>query len=279
MIHEGKIIANLPTIDPKLIPVVTKGVGNLNSIYHHKLLRYECKMGFENWIHERPDARVLRFERGCTEIAECLGLKSNRAIDEIKALLTAQAYMQFKFDDGSSGNLIVLRNFRSKGCNRDDGVEIVLGTQLLPHYTFQTSKQGRLLIPVPDILLLPLVSSSNYHAGQALLQMMVMEEFTEHSMEFEEVGSITIDQEQWERFAKEVALPESVFKQTLDRWIQDGNDQPRFLIKLGANKYALGDAYKKETEFLKHQGSIRRQRQKDGERSAARRQNRKNQES
>ena len=273
MTHEGKIIATLPTIDPRLLHVVTKGVGNLNSIYHHKLIRFECKKGFENWIQEKPDSRVLRFERGCTEIAELIGLSSNRAIEEIKALLTAQAYMQFKFDDGSSGNLIVLRNFRSKGCNRDDGVEIVLGTQLLPHYTFRTTKQQRLLIPVPELP--PLVSSSNYHAGQALLQMMVMEEFTEQSIDFAEHGSIVIEKHKFEQFAKETNLPESVFKQTLDRWNQDGNDLPRFLVKLGSDRYALGEACKREAEFLRQQGFLRKQRQTNGERSANLRKKRK----
>ena len=263
MTHDGKIIATLPTIDPKLLAMVTKGAGSLNSIYHHRLIRFECKTGFENWINSKTDPRVLRFERGCTEITEQLGLTSNKAIEEIKAILVAQAYMHFTFDDESCGNLIVLRNFRSRGCNRDNGVEIVLGTQLLPHYTFQTSKRASLLIPVPDLP--PLVSSSNYHAGQALLQMMVMQEFSEQSIEFAETGSVIILKDKWEKFAKESGLPESVFKQTLARWNQDGDDLPRFLINPEPDRYALGGSYKKEADFLKQQGLLRKQRKKSGE--------------
>ena len=73
MIHEGKVIATLPIIDPKLIPAVTKGAGSFNSWYHHNLIRYECRAGFENWASGEADVRLLKFDRGFTEIVEKLG--------------------------------------------------------------------------------------------------------------------------------------------------------------------------------------------------------------
>ena len=63
-------------------------------------------------------------------------------------------------------------------------------------------------------------------------------------------------------------LRPSVFKQALDRWINDGNDGPRFLNKIENNRYSLGAAYQKEEAFLKDQGFLRIQRKKGGERSA-----------
>lgn len=266
MINSGKIIAIIPTIDQRLMTIVTKGARSLNSIYHHKLIRYECRVGFENWVQKKPDHRILSFERGCSEITEKLGLMSNRATEEIKAILHAQAFMHFNFEDGSSGNLIVLRHFRSRGCNRDDGIEILLGTQLLPHYTFMAPKKERLLIPVPELP--PLVSAPQYHSGQALLQMMIMEEFTEQSIVFVNQRSIEILPEKWREFAKETGLPNSVFMKVMERWVRDGDDGPQFLTKVGPNRYALGDAYKKETQFLESQGALRKSRQRDGERSA-----------
>jgi len=266
MINSGKIIAIIPTIDQRLMTIVTKGAGSLNSIYHHKLIRYECRVGFENWVQNKPDIRVLSFEGGCSEITERLGLTSNRANEEIKAILHAQAFMHFNFEDGSSGNLIALRHFRSRGCNRDDGIEIVLGTQLLPHYTFKAPKKERLLIPVPELP--PLVSAPQYHSGQALLQMMIMEEFTEQSIMFVNQRSIEILPEKWEKFAKETGLPNSVFRKVMERWVRDGDDGPRFLITVDRNHYALGESYKKETQFLECQGALRKSRQRDGELSA-----------
>jgi hypothetical protein len=207
----------------------------------------------------------LRFERGCSEIAERLGLKNNKSIEEIKNILHAQAHLQFHFDDGSSGNLIVLSKFRSSASGREDGIMITLGPQLLPHYTFQTSKRDRLLIPVPDLP--PLISSSNSHASQAALQMLVMQEFADQSIELSEVGSVEITEKTWQDLAKESGLPPSIFKQALDRWLNDGDDGPRFLVEVESGRYSFGPAYQKEEAFLKDQGVLRKQRQKSGEKS------------
>jgi hypothetical protein len=266
VLHDQKIIANLPTIDPKLIPTVTNGIQNLNSLYHHKLIRFECRAGFENWTAGKVDFRLLRFERGCSEIAEHLGLNNNRAIEEIKNILHAQAYLQFHFDDGSSGNLIVLSKFRSSGSGREDGIMITLGPQLSPHYTFETSKKNRLLIPVPNLP--PFISSSNSHASQAALQMLVMRRLSDESIEYAEMGSVEITEKMWHDLAKEAGLPASIFKQTLDRWLNDGDNGPLFLVAAENNRYSLGSAYQKEESFLKEQGLLRKQRQKSGKKSA-----------
>lgn len=268
MVHSGKIIATLPTIDPKLIPVVTKGVGSLNSLYHHRLIRFECKSSFDNWASGNADARLLKFDRGFSEISEKLGFNNRSAANEIKNILHAQAHMHFHFDDGSSGNLIVLSKFRSSQSGREEGIIITLGPQLLPHYTFQTAKKSRLLIPVPELP--PLISSSNSHAAQAALQMLVMQEFADKSIELAEIGSIEISNETWMTLAADAGLSTSVFKQTLDRWVNDGDDGPRFLVK-DNNRYSFGKAYNKEEVFLIEQGHLRKKRQNEGKKSAAKR--------
>ncbi len=272
LLHSQKVIGNLPAIDagipmidPKLMEVIIKGAGSLNSIYHHKLIRFECRLGFENWIARKADIRLLKFERGCSEIAERLGFNNNRSIEEIKNILHAQAYLHFHFDDGSCGNLIVLNKFRASASGREDGIMITLGSQLLPDYTFKTSKRDRLLIPVPDLP--PLISSSNSHASQATLQMLVMRELANQSIALSEVGSIEITNPMWQELAREAGLPASILKQILDCWTQDGDKGPRFLISLGGDRYSLGVAYQKEEAFLKDQGSLRKRRQKSAKKS------------
>ncbi|MES2273226.1 MAG: hypothetical protein V4487_03450, partial [Chlamydiota bacterium] len=269
ILYEGKAVAEIATIDPKLMPIVTKGSRSLNSIYHHKLLRFECKTGFENWAQGKADARVLRFERGETEIAETLGFKFKEAPSIIKSLLHAQAHMNFFFDDGSNGNLVVLRQFRSRTTNREEGVEIVLGTQLMPYYTFQTDRRNRLLVPVPDLP--PLVSAFQFHAGQALLQMLIMEEFTNKSIDLATEGSIEINPERWQAFFKQSGLPESVFRQAIQRWLLDGPDGSRFLIQTAPDRYTLGESYRKEVNFLTTQGLHRKERQLKGKESSKKR--------
>ena len=265
LLHEQKIIANLPTIDPRLIPAVMKGVGSLNSLYHHKLIRFECLTAFENWAAGKPDARLLRFERGYSEISEQLGLKNRQAAAEIKNILHAQAHLNFQFDDKSSGNLIVLSKFRSSTSGREEGIMITLGPQLLPHYTFQTTKRDRLLIPVPSLP--PLISSSNSHASQASLQMLIMQLFGDQSISLAEEGSIEITEKMWTELAKESGLSIALVNPTKDRWINDGDDGPRFLISHDNNRFSFGQAYRKEEEFLIEQGLLRKQRQKSGEKS------------
>lgn len=266
LIHETQVIAKLPTINPNLIQTATKGVGKLSSLYHHKLIRFECRSGFEDWASGKADSRVLRFERGCSEIAQRLELHSNQAIEIIKALLHAQAHLQFSFEDGSSGNLIILNKFRTLSSGREEGIIITLGPQLLPHYTFQTSKKNRLLIPVPELP--PLVASSNSHASQAALQMLLMQMFANKSIELAKRESILISEKEWERMRKEADLPLSIFKQTIDRWLNDGNDGPKFIVKNEIDRYSLGPTYFKEQKFLIDQGILRKKRQKDGEKSA-----------
>lgn len=265
MVHEGKIIATIPTIDPGILRTVTKGAEKLTSFYHHLLIRHECRVGFENWVSGEKDMRVVRYEGGYSEIVKRLGLTSSRAVEEIKNLLHAQAYMNFHFEDGSNGNLIVLSKFRSRKCCRDDGVSIVLGFQLLPHYTFQESRRGKLLIPIPELP--PLISSSNSHAGQAALQMSVMEMFAKQSIEFAENGSIEIREEVWARLSIEAGLSKLILKQTLDRWVNDGDDGPKFLVPKGDNRYSFGPAYQKEETFLKEQGLLRKKNRANGKKA------------
>jgi hypothetical protein len=262
VVYEGKIIAETSLIESQYGALLAKGIQSFGSIYHHKLLRYECQTGYENWIEGKAEPRVIRFERGETEIAEILGFKFKQAPGIIKSLLYAQARMMFHFDDANQGHLIALRKFKSRNTSREEGLEITLSTQLMPYYTFQTDRRGRLLVPMPALP--PFVSAPQYHAGQALLQMFIMEEFTNRSMELTSEMSIEIPEEKWSDWLKQSGLPRSVFKQTRYRWLVDGDDGPRFLVQIDKNRYVLGDSYVKELNFFYFQGTIRKERQQQG---------------
>jgi hypothetical protein len=168
--------------------------------------------------------------------------------------------------------LIVLRQFRSRKTNREEGVEIVMGTQLMPGYTFATDKRNRLLVPVPELP--PLVSAPQYHAGQSLLQMLVMEEFTNNSIDLAIQGSIKIMDERWKVFLNQSGLPESVFKNVINRWLSDGDDGGRFLIRIEKDRFTLGEEYSKELNFLIFQGLHRKEQKNRGLISVQKRQKR-----
>ncbi|MDP1608974.1 MAG: hypothetical protein Q8L98_06650 [Chlamydiales bacterium] len=257
--HEGSIVAETVSTEPKYAALLAKGIKSFGSIYHHKLFRYECEMGYNNWIEGKPDPHVIRFERGETEIAEMLGFKFKQAPSIIKSLLHLQSHMTFHFDDQSSGHLISLKEFKSQTTSREQGLEIALSAQLMPYYTFQTDRKGRLLVPMAKFP--PFVSAPQYHAGQALLQMLIMEEFTRQSILFSHADSIEIPEEKWQEFCKSSGLPVSVFKQVRYRWLSDGEDGFRFLVQVAKNKYTLGESYMKECQFLRAQGAMRKERQ------------------
>ena len=270
VVYEGKIVAETSLVEPQYGSLLAKGIQSFGSIYHHKLLRYECQTGYENWIEGKAEPRVIRFERGETEIAEILGFKFKQAPAIIRSLLYAQARMTFSFDDASRGHLISLREFKSRNTSREEGLEITLSTQLMPYYTFQTDRRGRLLVPMPNLP--PFVSAPQYHAGQTLLQMLIMEEFTNQSMALATEMSIEISEDKWNDWLKQSGLPLSVFKQTRYRWLADGDDGLRFLVQLDKNRYALGDSYVKELNFFCSQGAMRKERQQQGRLSVRKKQ-------
>jgi hypothetical protein len=259
ILYEGKVVAQTAAIDPKLLKLVEKGARLLSSVYHHRLLRYECKKGFENWIQGKEEPRILRINGGETELAELLGFKFKEAPSILKALLHAQAHMEFIFDDGRKASLVGLGKYRSLSTNREDGLEIVLSEQLMPYYTFQTTRQGKLLVPLPEFP--SFVSAPQYQAGQSLLQMLILEEFTNRSIELSREGSIEIAPDRWADFFRQSALPRSVFKQALASWTQS---EGRFLIQIAPNRYVLGEACRKEYQFLQAQGELRKERQRQG---------------
>lgn len=268
LLHEGKIIAEVPIAQPKYAALLAQGIQSFNTIYHHKLLRYECQTGYENWIAGKTDPHILRFDRGETEIAEILGFKFKQASTIIKSLLYAQSHMTFYFDDQSAAPLVSLKEFKSPMTSREEGIQIHLSPQLMPYYTFQTDKKGRLLVPLSNLP--SFVSAPQYHAGQALLQMLILEEFTHQSMELATCQSIEISEEKWEEFFKQSALPLSVFKQTLKQWI--GEETSSFLVEIEKNRYVLGHLYAKELKFLHSQGSLRKDRQLQAKISVRKRQ-------
>ncbi len=266
LLCDKKIVGNfIPTMDQSLTHSIIKGIDRLNGIYHHKLLRFECRSGFENWVTGKQEFRFLEFSRGCAEIAELIGLTSNQAIEAIKNILNAQAYVEIRFQDGTRGNLISLTKFKSPSSGREEGVRILLGEKILPLNAFNSSRASRLLVPVPELP--PFVGSSNSHGAQASLQMLVMQKFSDCSLEFLKFGCICISKKMWQDFAKEVGLAPSILNQVLDRWVQDGNDGPSFLTEVSSDHYSLSNSYHKEAVFLKNQGELRKQQKQRAEKS------------
>ena len=266
ILNQDKIIGSIsiPAISQNILKSVFKGAKKLNSVTGHRLIRYFPQAAFNLWASGESDYRVLKHERGATEIAELLGLQSHNHVSNIKEIIQAMAYFQFS-QNTFSGNLIQLSKHKSSVTHRNNETYIItVGTPLLPYKTFE---DGGLLIPLlPDP---PLVNPNQYHAHQYLFQMEVMNEFSNQSIFLTKHGFIQITQKMWEKIALSCGINKELLKKVHDRWIQDGTDAPKFLEQTDNEFYTLGEEHHKALQFLKEQGKIRIKNSNRGKASAS----------
>lgn len=270
VLHQDSIICNvsIPTISQKMSHIVLVGAKKLNTVMGHRVLRHFPQEAFRQRINGINDYRVLRYDRGSTDIAEKLNINGKKAITYINQVVHAMAYLEFS-GVYFSGNLIQLSKYKSPITNRQEAFEIVVGTPLLPYQTF--NEHESLLIPLLSDP--PLVNPNQSHAGQFLLQMEIMEVCSNQSISIAQDDIVKITQQQWEILAFSSGLSPEILKKVQDRWMQDGVDGEKLLVKIDHDCYKLGPKYNKEWLFLKEQGQIRIKNSNRGKMSALKRNN------
>ncbi len=263
-------IAIVPTI-PHLYSTVFNGAEKLNTVTGHRFIRHLVVTAFEQLINGNSDYRVLKFDRGASDISAELGLNGKQHITNIKEILHAMAYFEFR---GSqlTGNLIQLSKYKSPITGRqDEGYLITIGPPLLPYQTFEAYKNGSCNLLIPLLKDPPLVGSSRSHAGQYLLQMNLMGELSKNSIQLVKEGGIQLSEKKLEEFAQACGLTSELLTKVLDRWTQDGNDGAKFLERIDGDFYTLGPEHYKALEFLKRQGELRIKQSNRGKSSAIKR--------
>lgn len=252
----GKLLGEIPivTIKESTINAILKSIHKMKLVEGHRVLRYITRTAFNQAINGDPDYRIIRRE-SFPEIAKELGIKGHTSIKNMADVFNVMAYFEFKREN-FSGNLIALKRFKSKKTHRMDGVEITVGTNLLPYRACEDFKNGEsnLMIPIlPDPIL---IGANQYHAGQYHLQMLIMGEFVRQSKDFAKHGYIKISNEDWHKMAQDCGV-EPILSKILNQWTQDNKLGPKFLEKKDNNFYTLGSSYKKVTDFLIAQGNRR----------------------
>jgi hypothetical protein len=253
---EGKVVATVPCVDPKLVNLVCKGMQGFSTLTGHKLLRWEVRQGFENWISGADDPRLIVTRGGYEGIANLSGNgSSNQAPLNVKAILHAQAYGHFTFPQGGSGNMIILREIERYRNGEPSQINIILGELLLPNFGNSLPKgDKRRLVPITDLP--PLIGSKNTHASQAMLQLLVLEDFANQSDRLAQHGSIFLPNSRWQELAKEAKLPSTYIAKVISGWTEDDLFAKAFLQKQG-DEYTLGARYAGVIDFLEHQGKQR----------------------
>ncbi len=268
LVHGTTILAEVKIADPTLTPFLLQGARSFSSIYHHKLLRLQCSVGFDQWAQGKDDPQIIRYEGGSKELATILGFRSKEAPAILKALLIAQAHFLFHLDEEEKKPLIQIAHFLSEKTRRDEGLEITMSPPLMPYYTFQAHRKARLLVPLP--LLPPFVSAPQYHAKQALLQMLLMEEFTNQSIELASEGSISMNDAEWDSLVQRSTLPPTIANEVRKGWNQEEVGESCFKW-VDTRRLTFGCRYRKEKDFLVRQGQLRKERTVQGKLSVKKR--------
>lgn len=258
------IVPPVPTVDAevfhKLAASIQRGAAMLGSVPAHKALRWEISEGHARVINGVPDARTLVVDGGWSVFAhDYLGMSKKGAADDLRDIVRAQSAVRLTLPDGSFGNMLALRESEARG-RRRGRIEVVLGTMLLPHYTFELSDKlsGRALNDarrlVPVVGLPPFVGRANEHGAQTTLSMLVVREMRIRATELVTHGGVAIDLDRWARLAMEAGVKPNTLPALIDRWTRDGDDAPAFLRVTAPGRYTLGDADLLARAFLEAAG-------------------------
>lgn len=268
--HQESLLGTvaIPTIPQNIISTVFNGVQKFNTVTGHRLTRLLVVNAFKQKINGNSDYRVLKLDRGVSDIADELCLNGKKHITNLKEILHAMAYFEFRGHQ-LTGNLIQLSKYNSPITGRkSEGYLITIGTPLLPHQTYEASKNGSCNLLIPLLRDPPLVGSSRSHAGQYLLQMNLMGEFSKNSVQLATFGAIQIPQKKLQEFAQACGLTPEALIRIIDRWTQDGDDGAKFIELVEDDYYTLGPEHQKALEFLKRQGELRIKQSSRGKASA-----------
>ena len=117
-------------------------------------------------------------------------------------------------------------------------------------YSLPRGKKRKL---VPIVELPYLIGSPNTWSQQAMLQILILEEFSNQSVRLVQSGSVHLPLDLWKQLARQAQLRECHLPKIITAWTQDELFHKAFLDRQG-DEYSLGASYSKVIKFLQHQG-------------------------
>jgi hypothetical protein len=264
---DGEIILRLVQSDVATFPeetlnLVSRGHSCWSGITARKLLRWEVTMGHHRCMTGVPDARALRIEGGFQGLAfDHLKLTAKADVEMVRAAIEFQHGTELRLPDGSFTRLIIRTIYPSRP-GRRASLEIVLGTAILPNFTYEIGakmpkglarSEARKLIPVPPEP--PPVGQRNDYAALDALSWLLMVFFRDRASELATRNCVLIEPRAWEQMAARAGV-RTPMARVIERWLTDGDDGPAMLKLVDRDRYTLGDAHASIREFLMEGGRM-----------------------
>lgn len=241
------LLPPIPKIDAKIaVAVLQQSVPALTSLAAQRVIRWEIFTGHKQ--RAMTDPRKINIPDGWPYIAEQIGLQDHNAPEQVRMIVLAQAHMCFRLPGKREryGNLLSYIEQPAAG-RETSHVQLVLGTILMPGHIHDYAKEdfewpseyfsARKLVPVLELP--PFVGRPADWEPQAAFSGWLTIEMRNQARLIEQQGSASINDEQMRELAARAALPQTLLHAVLDRWTQDGNDGPAFLLRPSPDHYTL----------------------------------------
>jgi hypothetical protein len=273
--------------DGALASILERGVGLLTSQTGIDLLEWEVTEAHRQYTETggASDFRHITIEGGWAALAhEKLGKQTKKAAEEVRAIVLAQAHLQFQAQ-GYRGNLLSYAEPRKHAPGQRARVTITLGDMLLAGFahslreergaTSLASREARRLVPILGKT--ALVGRRNDYAAQRRMVWRFAMALRDRAEELAERGHVAMPLDTWATLADEAGAPRSgdFIPQVLQAW-KKGDEragvEPLIVqVKGERNGYTLHESRKAALDFIVEGGRRTTKKRAEGKASARKR--------
>lgn len=268
----------VPSIsDDALSGILQRGVDLLTSETGIDLLEWQVTEAHRQFSNGDRDYRNLRIEGGWSALAhDHLRLTANRAREEVRAIVLAQAHLRFE-SYGIRGNLLSYAEPQKAARGQRAVVTITLGDMLLVGFanalreehgaSSLTSREGRRLVPILGKT--ALVGRRNEYAAQRRMVWRFAIKLRDAAEQLAKDGSVPMPLDAWVSLAGEAGAPRTgaFLGRLLDAW-EKGNDKTQPLIERQGDRVTLHESRRAAFEFLVKGGELSLRKRRDGKAAA-----------
>jgi hypothetical protein len=273
--------------DGALASILERGVGLLTSQTGIDLLEWEVTEAHRQYTETggASDFRHITIEGGWAALAhEKLGKQTRKAAEEVRAIVLAQAHLQFQAQ-GCRGNLLTYAEPRAEAPGRRSRVTITLGDMLLAGFAHQlreelgttslSSREARRLVPILGKT--ALVGRPNDYAAQRRMVWRFAMALRTQAPELAERGHVAMPLDTWATLAAEAGAPRSgdFLAKVQTAW-EKGDEragvEPLIVRVEGErDRYTLHESRKAALEFIVEGGRRTTKKRAEGKASARKR--------